>query len=127
MSTWETEEDSKRPLDYQVKASLILEDSNKETWGLVKFLGNTIFPKPGEGELVGTWSKAAIDGYYYVFLETPIMALVDKATQLHAELVRKRNEGLIQPSRKVSRGPKVEAEAPDVSLFASLRKRLKEG
>lgn len=122
-SPWELEQEDDRPqLDYQVKSHLVLEDSDKETWGLVRFIGNSVFFEPGQGEVVGTWSRPPIDDHYHVFLETPITALVDKATQLHVELVKKRREGLARPTPVAVKTP-----TPDASVFTGLRKGLKGG
>lgn len=119
MSTWDTEKEE-MSLDYQVKAHLVLEDSDRETWGLARFIKGTFF-ELGQGEVVGTWSKAAFDGRYHISLETSIMALVDKATQLHDDLVRKRREGVQRaPSRRATPTPGV-SSAP----FDELRKSLK--
>lgn len=115
MSNWETERDEQK-LEYQVKAHVVLEDSDKETWGLAKFIESSF---SGElGEVVGTWTKSPVDNCYHVFLETPIMALVDKATQHHADLVKKRHEGVGQaaPSPR---------STPASGSFDELRKELK--
>lgn len=119
MSTWNTEEDTKP--EYQVKASLVLEDSDKETWGLVRDTEGKFDREKDEGPIVGTWSKSPVDNCYHIFLETPITALVDKATLRTAELVKKRREGAPKPSRAV-----ISLPAPDTTrAFDELRKNLK--
>lgn len=132
---WETEEESpeERKLDYQVKAHVVLEDSNTKTWGLVRDAEGQVSPKHGEGPVVGTWSKSPIDSCYHAFLETTIMALVDRATQRHAELAAKRAQGdLIPAGRPKSRARPREAPAPDVpsevtTAIGDLRKNFQGG
>lgn len=122
MDTWQTEEEiapQQRSPEYQVKARLVLEDSGEHTWGLVKFIGTRIFHEFGQGEVVGTWSKSPADGYYHISLETPIMVLVDKATQLHIELVNKRREDITKAIRAT---PKY---TPPTRAFDDLRKSIK--
>ncbi len=121
MYNWDTEED-KQKLEYQVKAYLVLEDSDKFTWGAVRDTEGNLDRKKGEGELVGNWSKSPIDGCYHISLETSIMALVDKATQRFADLAMKRREG-VEPARAPKHGaPEQEAPSP---AFDELRKGLK--
>lgn len=121
MSAWETEGERKK-LEYQVRASLILEDSDKETWGLVRDTEGSFTYEKGQGELVGTWSKSPTNGCYHVSLETPVMALVDKATQRTAELVKRRQEAPLHPSSKRP------SEAPPTGkVFDNLRKSLRGG
>lgn len=119
MSTWNTEEDTKL-LEYQVKAHIVLEDSSEESWGLARDTEGSFDRKKGEGPVVGTWSKSPVDNCYHVFLETPITALVDKATQRHVELARMRRERVTKPNRAI-----VTVPAPDTRTFDELRRRLK--
>ncbi|GAJ08404.1 unnamed protein product, partial [marine sediment metagenome] len=101
MSSWNTEQEEQpqqQSLEYQVKAHLILEGSNLHEWGVVKDCHGCINYIPEDAEVVGTWNKYA-DGVFWVSLETPIMALADKATQLYIELAAKRREEVARPSR----------------------------
>lgn len=109
-NSWETEEeqdgrdskvetditrhagDNTRVLSYETKAHVVLEDSKKETWGIAKFIEGP-FHDTDRGVVVGTWSKSPVDNNYHIFLESPIRALQDKATQHHLELVKKREAG----------------------------------
>lgn len=85
----------KRPvkLEYQVKAHVALENSDKEDWGMVKYIEKGVYTlEATEGELVGSWSRSPTDGLVHVSLETPLAALADKATQDFAKLAIRRQE-----------------------------------
>lgn len=124
----------KRPvrLDYQTKAHIVLEDSDKENWGMVKYLGPGYYTlKTVEGELVGNWSRSPVDGLIHVFLETPLQALIDKATQQfaeYAEMRKGKQQTVSAPRAGKARIPKVQTPTPGPSeeqlKINSLRKLL---
>jgi len=117
VSTWQTE--GEEALEYQIKAHLVLEGSNDHEWGVVKDCHGCVNYIPEDAEVVGTWNKYA--GGFWVSLETPITALVDKATQLYVELAEKRRMVVIQAGRKP---PTI---VTDTSAFSDLRAKLKGG
>lgn len=130
-SPWETEEESpeEKELEYQAKAHIVLEDSDTETWGVVRDTEGVLDRKPGDGPVIGSWSKSPVDNCYHAFLQTPIMALADKATQKYVELAAKRVQGYVAPTR---RSKPREALVPDVPSEATvaignLRKNLQGG
>lgn len=134
MSTWETEEEEmveqpKKP-DYKSKAHIALEDSDNETWGMAKDTEGSFIWETGKGVLVGQWSRSPVDGLIHVFLETPVQALVDKATQQFAKYAEarraKKAEGPAPRARTTrARTPK-EPEEPSEELqtISNLRKLL---
>lgn len=132
VTKWEPEqeeEDSQPKLEYQVNAHITLEDSDTQTWGMVKDTEDNFLWKPGEGILVGKWSRSPVDGLIHVFLETPLMALVDKATQRFAEYAERRRTTSSAPKTrsKSSRTPKVEPvaiPAEELTTINNLRKLL---
>ena len=102
--SWKTEEEeqSQQKPEYQAKAHLVLEGSNRHEWGVVKDCHGNVNYIPEDAEVVGTWNKYG-EGVFWVSLETPIQALQDKATILTAELARKRQQELASlPTRKRS-------------------------
>lgn len=118
----------KRPvkLDHQVKAHIALEDSDKENWGMVKYLepGNYAL-EAGEGELVGNWSRSPKDGLIHVFLEDPLTALVDKAIQQFAEYATRRKAEAAAPKTRKARVPKAAPEPSEALVkIDRLRKML---
>lgn len=127
---------------YQAKANLVLEDSERYEWGLVKLTPGTINNIPMDSELVGTWHKYG-EGTYWVSLMMPVQALMDRATLLHAEVARRRSLGLPlmgpvgrAPSEKKPHSPsldkpkkEIQVEPQDqsgmLSSLQALRQRLK--
>jgi len=103
-SSWELEkdswaleqEDAKQPpkLEFQPKASLVLEGSDRHEWGVVKDCRGHINMIPEDAEVVGTWNKFAEPGHqeltFWIALMTPVAALHDRATQLYKELADSR-------------------------------------
>lgn len=78
---------------YQEKAHLVLEGSEKYEWGMVKLTPGTVNFTPADSVLVGTWHRWG-EGTYWVSLMLPVTALMDRATLLHAEVDKRREEGL---------------------------------
>lgn len=95
--------------EYQIKAHVALEDSDGQPWGILKDTNSDFNWKPGDGQIVGTWSRSPKDGLIHVFLETPITALVDKATQRFAEYAEKRRQEPASAKTRAPRTPKVKA------------------
>lgn len=137
-SNWEPEQEQEElepvrtsplmPLSYQVNAHIALEDSDTQTWGMAKDTEGSFTWKTGEGVIVGKWSRSPVDGLIHLFLETPIMALVDKATQRFAEYAEMRREKAVSPKSGRTRTPKVPAPAPapseELITISNLRKLL---
>ncbi len=121
MSTWNTEEEEQQKPEYQPKAHLVLEGSDKHEWGVVKDCHGCVNNIPEDAELVGTWSKYN-EGVFWVSLETPLQALQDKATLQIAELAKNRLE---VPGGKPARKRSVPKEQEGPSPFDELRKSLK--
>lgn len=116
-------------LEYQVTCHVVLEDSDTQTWGMARNTEGDLLRQPGEGELVGRWSRSPVDGLIHVFLETPIMALVDKATQRFAEYAEMRREkALSSPKSGKTRAPRTPTPAPipseELTTISNLRKLL---
>lgn len=93
-------------LEYKIKAHVALEDSDIHTWGVTKDIEGSYTWKPGEGQIVGTWSRSPSDGLIHVFLEEPISALVDKATQSFARLAETRKTETPRTKTTRTRAPK---------------------
>lgn len=146
-STWETEEEEAPATvvmlgkekvamsemaeqlhpEYKVKTRLVLEDSEKYEWGLVKDCHGCINHIPEDAEIVGTWSKYS-DGTFWVGLETSLQALQDKTVLLVAELAKRR--ALEVPTQKVTtRKPRRITPKPieeGESAFSDELKKLRE-
>jgi len=115
----------KRPvsLEYQVKAHVRLEDSDKENWGMVRDIGPVLDQVFSEGELVGTWTHSPVDGLIHVHLETPLTALVDKATQKLAEYVeRRRQTSETKATRARTRTPRAPKPEPEPEVSENMAK-----
>lgn len=123
MTSWKTEEEeqSQKGPEYQAKAHLILEASDRHEWGVVKDCHGNINFVPEDAEIVGTWNKYG-DGVFWVSLETPLQALQDKATLLIAELAKKRKEEMVR--LPVRRQPLPEKTAT-LSALDKLRAKIK--
>ena len=111
-------EDCSKSATFQTKAGLILEDSSHSEWGLVHLSPGSMggATPPEDSQLVGYWHKYE-DGTVWVSLMEPVKALMDRTTLLHAELARRRAEGLpligavkAPRQRRTSSGPKKEIE-----------------
>ena len=152
-NAWETEEDdiqestktapTARPtspprLEYEVKAYLVLVDSdNHNDWGIIEDTLNNVNWQPGEGEIVGTWSRPQYDNLIHISLSTALSALQDRSAQTfahYAEERRLREAGLLKPPRKGKKAVTSTEEpalvpTPDISIdeklkFNALRARL---
>lgn len=77
----------------QEKAALVLEGSEQYEWGLCKLAPGTINHIPADSQLVGYWHRYG-EGTYWVSLTMPLQALMDRTTLLHAEVSRRREQGL---------------------------------
>ena len=72
-------------LKYQYKVHLVLVDSDKyNDWGVVEDDTGKFAYVPGQGEIVGTWSRTGYDDMVHITLTTSINALLDRATQTWA-------------------------------------------
>ncbi len=135
MTSWNPEEDeqaTEQPTEFKIKARLVLEGSDQHEWGVVKDCHLNINHIPEDAEIVGTWNKYG-EGVFWISLTTSIEALVDRVTQLTAELAESRKKELesiaLQPKtgKKRTSKPKViepEPEPEPDPLFASLRSKL---
>lgn len=129
------------PFDYsklkdhpRARVVLVGSEAKEEDWGMVEdTLGNLLWV-PGKGEVVGTWTRSAVDNRIHVSLLTHISALEDRSVQVWAKyaeerLVKKAPAGTRKP-RKVKTDEQ-ELEAPQVEsvetrlAFNSLRAKLK--
>lgn len=122
-SKWvpEPDEEQPKPLEHQVKAHIALEDSDGRTWGIAKDIEDNFLWKPGEGSVVGTWSRSPQDNLIHVFLETPLQALQDKAVARFVEYAERRRVSLeaIPKKTRAPKTPKVAPE-PDIELVGRL-------
>lgn len=133
---WETEaEEPEYPdkaifngKEYVVKVHIALEDSDNETWGMVRDTGGNLLWKPGDGPLVGKWSRSPSDGLIHVFLTTPTQALLDTAIRTFHEYAEKRKaepRGTKSGRARTPRAPKAEPiPNEDLIKISSLRKLL---
>ncbi len=137
-------EDCYKKAEFQEKATIMLESSVKEHWGVAYLTdgsagGNVI---PEGSELIGYWHRHGDTIWLYV--NEPMKALMDRSTLLHSNTQARREAqyplmGPERAPRKTSRstsstgrkprvekeGQKAEAEAPSVSeKMQSLRDRL---
>ena len=112
-ATIEFPEERPAKQEYQVKSHVALEDSDGESWGIARDTENDYSWKTGEGQIVGTWSRSPSDSLIHVFLETPIQALVDKATQHFAEYAEARR--MVEPVSKKARAPRAPKAEPEPS------------
>lgn len=128
MDNWTPEVDEEvqsKVLEYQVKCHIALEDSDTQAWGIAKDTEGSFVWEPGGGSIVGTWSRSPHDGLTHVFLETPLMALVDKATQRFAEYAEKRRLTATTTGTRPRRAPKAAPEPEineNLAKIGSLRK-----
>lgn len=133
--SWQTEteasEQPKQPTDFKIKAHLVLEGSNEFEWGVVKDCKGNVNFIPEDAEVVGTWNKYG-NGVFWVSITTPVEALVDRATQLFAELAKRRQEQqgiLVGKKAATQRRPKKEKAdeevSPTVSKLQAMKQRLK--
>lgn len=136
---WETEDDEvqKAPpppkQGFEVKAHLVLVDSDKEDWGVVEDTLSNLNWQPGLGEITGTWSRPRYDNLIHISLATAISALQDRSVQTfakYAEERRQRKEGEKKPARKEKKvveplpEPVQELSVDERLRFNSLRARL---
>ena len=70
--------------------SLILEDSDHSTFGLVKDTQGDLTWKSGEGLLVGQWSRSPLNGCYHLWLEKSVDALHDERLQWWRRVIAER-------------------------------------
>lgn len=139
MKNWETEDDEAQKvppkLVFEVKASLVLVDSDKEDWGIVEDTLNDILWTPGKGEVVGTWSRPRYDNLIHISLGTALSALQDRSTQTFAKYAEERRlevKGVRKPPTKAKKATEPAQEqmpTPEISLeekmkFGALRARL---
>lgn len=129
MTNWQPEADEEWPEtpQYQIKAHVALEDSDTQSWGITKDVEGNFLWKPGDGSIVGTWSRSPVDGLVHVFLETPLAALIDKATLRFAEYAERRRT--IAPTKTPrTKTPKPQREpvgvSEDLTAISNLRKLL---
>jgi hypothetical protein len=96
----------------QSKINLLLDNSDKYDWGVVKVSPSILLPtseiQMQDIEICGTWGKMS-DGTLWLHLESTLEALHDKATLILAELSERRRKGLsigpiLKPERSESSG-----------------------
>ena len=118
---------------YVTKASLVLVDSDKETWGIVEDTLGDLLWQPGKGEVVGTWSRPGYDNLIHMSVGTSLSVLQDRSTQTFAAYAeqRRQSEAGVKKPRKSSKKAAAEASEPlpEISVdeklkFNSLRARL---
>lgn len=81
------------PKSYLASAGLVLESSDKASWGVVKDYEGDFTWKHGEGILAGHWSKSP-DGLIRLMLNGPIESLVDGANERYAHYAKMRELGM---------------------------------
>lgn len=79
---------------YQINSSIICEDSDFKQFGVVRDVEGKIFPKHGEGIIIGDWSRSPVDCCIHMNLSEHVRAQWDRAVKMHEELSRRRHEGL---------------------------------
>ncbi len=135
---WATEEEDAldlTKLEYGTKVFIILEESDKEQWGVVKDNTDMLFTALKECPAIGTWSRAPYDNLIHIALTTPIKALLDRAVQLTALRVKEREQGfeMLKAGKKTRTTrkqttkelePTPELSAENKALFSGLRARI---
>lgn len=140
LKDWETENDEEQEpippqkLDYEVKAYLVLVDSDTKDWGIVEDTMNDILWTPGKGEVVGTWSRPRYNNLIHISLATSISALQDRSIQTFAKYAEERRQagtvvGKQKKPRKAADVMEEQEPARELSVeeklrFNSLRAKL---
>jgi len=115
-NTWTTEPDDEEqpkdeePQEYHPKARLVLVDSDKAEWGVVKDCQGNINFIPEDAEVVGTWNKYG-EGVFWVSLTTALEALSDRAIQLTKELAEQRHLTPVKAQKTTSKRTTAEPQA----------------
>ena len=136
LKDWETEDDEAqvptRPttppkLGYEVKAYLVLVDSDKyNDWGIIEDTLNNLNWQPGMGETVGTWSRPGYDNSIHISLGTALSALQDRSIQSFAKYAEERRQEQlgVKPARK-ARKTGVPIPEPEQVQELSVDEKLK--
>lgn len=119
-NNWETEDEDNPKPEYQIKAHLVLEDSDRCEWGAVKDCGLHVNYIPEDAPVIGTWHKYD-GGTFWISITTPLEAMRDRAIQLTKELAESRAKELANlPAVRVgSKTPKEQAP-----MLASLMDKI---
>jgi len=117
-----------QPLGYKSGAHLVLEDSDTDNFGMVVDKEDKIFWKPGDGSVVGEWSKAPFDNRIHLSIKPPIVALYDKAMSNLEEIVRRRKEEVINRPKTIKheRAHNGHRQSNTLSTLQSLRNKLED-
>lgn len=113
---------------------VLVGSEEKDDWGVTEdTLGNLLWA-PGEGDLVGTWSRSSLDGRIHISLLTAISALEDRTVTIWAKYAEERKAQKATGKRKRTAKAKIEEPEPADELpvetkmeFNSLRARLRRG
>ena len=113
------------------RAWLVLVDSDTQSWGIVEDTLGDINWTPGSGEIVGTWTRSALDKCIHVSLLTAINALEDRSIAIWSKYAEERKAQ--KATGKKSRSPRkpkdekpvVEESVETMMAFNSLRAKLK--
>jgi len=110
--------DNARVSAYKVEAHLVLEDSNKTTWGYVSLIESSFSDK--QGEMCGTWSRSPIDNKMHIFLAADTETLLSRAAERNDEL---RNPKKTLPQLTPSLSTELAADMQ--ATIDSIRRKLK--
>jgi len=112
------------PKEYKAKVSLALVDSGDETWGVVEDTLGNICWKPGQGEIVGTWSRAPYDNLIHMGLTTSLEALQDRAIQIWKKYADERKMAPVVKARRKAGVPVPDSDLEIQAKFNTLREKL---
>lgn len=122
---------------HHTKAQLVLDGSDKYTFGIVRDTEGIFTWETGKGSAVGEWTKSPHDDMYHLFLLTSIEALVDKSVVRLEKIAVQRAAGVIRSTGEVEklkstkRAPThlkatVMPEPPPISIdFSSMKSKLR--
>lgn len=115
---------------------LVLVGSEDEDWGIVEDTQGSLMWKPGEGDIVGTWTRSVIDNRIHVSLLSVINALEDRSIAIWSRYAEERKlqkaagKKPRTPRAKKATGEEEPEPQPTLSVedsmkFNSLRARLR--
>ena len=113
---------------------LALVDSEDCDWGIVEDTLGNISWNPGEGDIVGTWTRSKIDNRIHISLLSAINALEDKSIAIWAKYAEERKAEKKTGKKTRTPGVKKQVDEPEVipelpveekMKFNSLRARLR--
>ena len=95
--------------------------SNEDDWGIVEDTLSNLLWQPGQGEIVGTWTRSKLDECIHVSLLTSISALEDRSIIIWTKYAEERKAQ--KAAGKKPRAAK-KADEPELIPELSVEKKL---